>query len=244
MPELLQARQRRLAAELFDDIIVPPGDDHVLADRPATLGDNAAHLDGPLEEHAHGALDGRPIPQDQPALSRPAAATGHAADDAQLRVFFVDLLQEGIDWKCERVAKKQDGRVAWIGAHQRIGPAEHAYAVRRLLEHQVERLQLHGLLPAAQPQAHGRRPLDFLVIADNGFARAPHERAGGQTLLEGVGNRFRCLGVMRREEYDGQIGRALQFTQGKVANFIKGPAAVTSRGESGGKRHDRVLGHS
>src|SRR5205085_10430413 len=48
LPELLQARQRRLAAELFDDIIVPPGDNHVLADRPATLGDNAAHLDGPL----------------------------------------------------------------------------------------------------------------------------------------------------------------------------------------------------
>jgi hypothetical protein len=78
----LQAHQWRTAAELDNDIVLGSGDDHVLSNRPTTLGDNAANRNWPLQEQTHGSLRPELIAQEQTRVAGPAAAARHTAHNA------------------------------------------------------------------------------------------------------------------------------------------------------------------
>ena len=154
---------------------MPPGDDHVLADGPAPLGHNAAHSDRPLEKNPDGSVVNDLASKNESCLSGHAAAAGHAAQNAQTGMIRVRFLEKSVHRESERVAQQKNGGTRRLGCHDRVGPAQDADAVRRLFEHEMERLQLYRLRPSAQPQAHRWTPLDLLVVAENGFAAAPQQ---------------------------------------------------------------------
>ena len=52
----LKRLQRRLAADLLDDIVVPLGHHHRMAHRPATLRNDRLHVDPPTQRDANESL--------------------------------------------------------------------------------------------------------------------------------------------------------------------------------------------
>ena len=80
--DLLQLRQRRLAAQFEDHVSLGLGDDQRAADRAAALADDGAHAQRSVHQHGHGAAVERPCRPEADGSARAPAAAGHAADDA------------------------------------------------------------------------------------------------------------------------------------------------------------------
>ena len=204
------------AAQFEDDVVLGPGDDHGPADGPAALRDDRAQADLALEEQADAPPRRGPAAEHQPAVARAVDAAGHAAEDRDVGHVLVEAGEELVGGERVGVAQEQDrrartaaaraGRVA--GGEQGVGPAHQAGAVGRALEREVERVDGDGLRPLREPEAQRGPALDLAAVADDGLGHAAEDRAGVQPLRDGRGDLGGVADVVRREEDDGEVGRA------------------------------------
>jgi len=170
VPQLLE---RRPAAEFDDDVVLTLRDDQGRPDRPAALGDDAAHR--------HVAAEQRPdrpdvhdlVAEDQGRLLRIAHAAGHAAVHAQTFVVGVHLRKKNLGRrKRVRVAEQEHCRGSGVPFDERVRPAEQAQTVRRLPRREVERFGRDTPAPVGQPKAQCRLLFDLLTGPDNRLADA------------------------------------------------------------------------
>src|SRR5205823_9506715 len=114
--ELLDAFERRLPAELENDVALRPRDRERLPDRPATLRDDSGRAVGSFEDRADRTLGEDLVVRDESRAARDDPARCHAADDGQTGRVLVQMIEKKV--RRERVRIRQHDQHATGGTRR------------------------------------------------------------------------------------------------------------------------------
>jgi hypothetical protein len=157
----------------------------------------------------------------------------HAADDGHAGPVLVHPLQQKIGRKRKRLAEQHEERTGGPLAGQFIRPAFQRAALPRPLQRQVHWRNSHAG-PAGQPQRQRRLLFDLAARADNRLAGAADDAGRAEQLACLPGQRVGSAGVVRRDEQQGHVRRALQLIAGGGDRLAQGRQSLRMRGESRG----------
>ena len=114
--ELLDAFERRLPAELENDVALRPRDRERLPDRPATLRDDSGRAVRSFEDRADRTLGEDLVVRDESRAARDDPARCHAADDGQTGRVLVQMIEKKV--RRERVRIRQHDQHATGGTRR------------------------------------------------------------------------------------------------------------------------------
>src|SRR5690242_15344027 len=199
--ELLEALDRRLPAQLLDEVLIAPGDDVGAADRTAALRYERADLDAAaVDEHADRALVDDVVVEYQAVPTRAPRRRRQPTDDLQAGEVAVDALEERIDRERERVREEQQAPGRLVERR----PARQRGTVGRLLDPQRDRRE-RGTVETGCEDGEGGVLLDLVGTAGDRDGGTADEHPGFEDVAQRGSDVLERSDMMRRREAHGEI---------------------------------------
>jgi hypothetical protein len=196
---LLEPLQRRLAAELEQEVPVGLRDDVRLPHRPAALGDDRADLDAAGQHRPHRSGVGELVVEHQAVAAGLHGRRRQPANDLQLRQVLVDPVEEGVGRERERVGQQQHRPVGMVG------PADERRPVRSLHHLEADGRQQGRRQPGGEQRESGG-VLHLAAAADHRPGGAAEEDGRVEEPPDGRGDVLEGADMVRRCEQHHQIG--------------------------------------